>query len=272
MWVIHWDALENIFWENNGYSQILSNIWNFELVWEFDLKNKQWYVLQNNFQEVAFRVIVSKQVESYEIETFYPTFSTWLHVQIKVSEVREDENELEAYIVWEIVTTHEIKRVILFLATDYALNKEFYQVGNIIDILLVSTPVSFKIAPEYFEVNYDEEMLGALGIEAKYDENGNLEPVKFYNHSLTYIVPTEESDIVYECMLDIQVIEELAIDTIKIKKLIVSADLWRENDDDDTNAITFTLYMNSEKFSDIPLEALTKIQWFFEFHGCIYKE
>ena len=96
MWVIHWDALENIFWENNGYSQILSNIWNFELVWEFDLKNKQWYVLQNNFQEVAFRVIVSKQVESYEIETFYPTFSTWLHVQIKVSEVREDENELEA--------------------------------------------------------------------------------------------------------------------------------------------------------------------------------
>ena len=115
-------------------------------------------------------------------------------------------------------------------------------------------------------------MLGALGIEAKYDENGNLEPVKFYNHSLTYIVPTEESDIVYECMLDIQVIEELAIDTIKIKKLIVSADLWRENDDDDTNAITFTLYMNSEKFSDIPLEAWTKIQWFFEFHGCIYKE
>jgi|GEM_PF-2531071 len=68
-------------------------------------------------------------------------------------------------------------------------------------------------------------MLKALDIEAKYDENGNLEPVKFYNHSLTYIVPTEESDIVYECMLDIQVIEELAIDTIKIKKLIVSADL-----------------------------------------------
>lgn len=272
MWVIHWDALENIFWDDNWHSQILSNIWNFELVWEFDLKNKQWYVLQNNFQEVAFRVIVSKQVESYEIETFYPTFSTWLHVQIKVSEVREDENELEAYIVWEIVTNHEIKRDILFVATDYILNKEFYKVWNTIDILLAATPVTFKIAGEYFEVDYDEEMLKALDIEAKYDENGNLEPVKFYNHSLTYIVPTEESDTVYECMLDIQVIEELAIDTIKIKKLIVSAELWRENDDDDTNAITFTLYMNSEKFSDIPLEAWTKIQWFFEFHGCIYKE
>ena len=271
MWVIHWDALENIFWENNGYSQILSNIWNFELVWEFYLKNQQWIILQNNFQEVALIVILSKQIESYQVESFYPTFSTWLHVQIKVSEVREDENELEAYIVWEIVTTHEIKRDILFVATDYILNKEFYKVWNTIDILLVATPVTFKIAPESFEVNYDEEMLGALGIEAKYDENGNLEPVKFYNHSLTYIVPTEESDIVYECMLDIESIEEFEFDSIKIKKLLVSVNLGQE-DDDDTNIITFPLYANSEKFSDISLEKWAKIQWFFEFHWCIYKE
>ena len=271
MWVIHWDALENIFWDDNWHSQILSHLSDFELVWEFYLKNQQWIILQNNFQEVALRVILSKQIESYQVESFYPTFSTWLHVQIKISEVREDENELEAYIVWEIVTTHKIKSDILFLATDYVLNKEFYKIWNTIDILLVATPVTFKIAPEYFEVNYDEEMLEALGIEAKYDENGNLEPVKFYNHSLTYIVPTEKSDIVYECMFDIKTLEELTIHTIKIKKLIVSADLWRENDDD-SNIITFPVYLNSEKFSDITLETWTKIQWFFEFHGCIYKE
>lgn len=124
MWVIHLDAFENILWKDNEYSKILQNISNFEHIWDIIINGKNWHILQNDLQEVNFRVIILYRENSYNLETFYPNFSNGSLVSIEILEIREDENQVEAYIVWEILINHEIKRKILFIATDYILNKE----------------------------------------------------------------------------------------------------------------------------------------------------
>ncbi|PZM86575.1 hypothetical protein DLH72_00705 [Candidatus Gracilibacteria bacterium] len=268
MGVIHGDAFENILGKDNEYSKILQNISNFEHIGDIIINGKNGHILQNDLQEVNFRVIILYRENSYNLETFYPNFSNGSLVSIEILEIREDENQVEAYIVGEILTNHEIKRKILFIATDYILNKEKYFVGNKISISLSSTPVVLGIAKEYFEVNYNEEILNALGIDIKYDKDGNIEPTKFYTNLLTYIMESDKTDVVYEFMASIEEEENLKISDIEIKKLLLSINLGGE---DDNNIIKFPMYFNKEKYSEITLEKGVKIQGFLEFHGFLVK-
>lgn len=105
-----------------------------------------------------------------------------------------------------------------------------------------------------------------MWIDIKYDKDGNIEPTKFYATQLTYIMESDKTDVVYEFMASIEEEENLKISDIEIKKLLLSINLWWE---DDNNIIKFPMYFNKEKYSEITLEKWVKIQWFLEFHGFI---
>lgn len=268
MWVIHWDALENIFWSEENFLWILQNMWNFEEIGNFEFNKKEGYVLQNTVDEVNCRVLLLKKEKGYNIETFYPNFNSGWKVLININEVREDENGIEAYIIGEIITDHEIKRDILFFALDYILNKEKYFVWNIIPVALLATPVVFDVAKEYYEVDYDEEMLNKLWIDPQYDENGNIKPTRFYNTYLTYVIPTEKSEIVFEFMASFDTIETLQLENTGVQKTIIEMNLWWENWE---NMLHIPFYFNMKKYSHVDF-GKWKIQWFLEFHGFLIPE
>lgn len=268
MSVIHWDALDNIFWSEEKPFEILENISDFDVIWNFELNGKIGYVLQNNLEEVNFRAILLKREKSYNLETFYPNFSTGWARLVRIDEIKEDENGLEAYIIGEIFSDHEIKRDVLFLALDYALNREKYFVGNVVPVAISATPVFFDVAKEYYEVNYDEEILNKIWIEPEYDEKGNIKLTRFYNTHLTYVVPSANNEIVFEFIASFDEIENLKLEGIKIQKMNISMNLWWEIGE---NMLQIPFYFNAEKYAHVDFEKW-KIQGFLEFHGFLIPE
>jgi len=106
-----------------------------------------------------------------------------VQIPLKITEIKEWENGLEAWVTGELVD----ERTITFFDADYAVNKDKYEIGKTMDFI-IGALAYFAKEPESkgfkFEGQQAIDFKAKLGEEPEYDEEGNVKPVEFSTESL----------------------------------------------------------------------------------------
>ncbi len=129
---------------------------------------------------VVALLLKNKTEDRYDFLTAYPMHKGAIHC-LQITEIQEFKSKIEAVVH---AKTKELS--LAFFATDYFLNKSKYVIGNEIDVELSACAYSLYEGEE--ETVLDEETSARLrkdmGLEEKYDEEGKLKPLTFYNDEL----------------------------------------------------------------------------------------
>ena len=129
---------------------------------------------ENDIQMLA-TIAVSKKTHNNLFMSTYP-IAKGVPVEVKIDKVIEWDNQVEATILCSIGEFD-----FAFFAIDYYCNKEKYQVGETISVDLASLGMKVEEAQRGFQFEGQQaiDWLAKIGKEPTYDENGNVEPVKF---------------------------------------------------------------------------------------------
>ena len=119
--------------------------------------------------------------------TIYP-FCKGVPVEVKIDKVKEWDNQVEATICCSV---GEIE--FAFFAVDYYCNKRKYMIGQTIAIDLAALAMKVQEARRSFcfEGQQAIDWLAKTGQEPTYDNNGNVEPVRFSMENLVAFLNTD---------------------------------------------------------------------------------
>lgn len=121
--------------------------------------------------------------DSVQLVSAYPVIRQGVKIPLKIVNILEWTNKLEAWITGEI----EDGRTITFFDADYAINKASYQIGKIYDFMIGALAYTAE-EPETkgfdFEGQKAIDFKAKLGEEPDYDEDGNVKPLHFSTEKL----------------------------------------------------------------------------------------
>lgn len=114
------------------------------------------------------------------------------NILVEVIDILEWKNKTEATIKCKY-SSYDDNFVFHFFATDYYFNKEKYKIGIKIRVGIAASSGNVKEASRgfTFEGQKAVDFLAKMGKEPTYDENGEVEPVKFNTESLVAFIPND---------------------------------------------------------------------------------
>lgn len=122
----------------------------------------------------------------------YPLIQSKNSIRLKIIEINEWENFIEAVITGKTEEGHSIS----FFDTNYFLHKTLYEVGEVYDFSVSALAYDIEILKENSFAFKGQEALDWLaksGQEPTYDGKGNVEPVVFYLNELVAFLPTNKN-------------------------------------------------------------------------------
>ena len=132
---------------------------------------------------VVRNVIAENEEKANTLASGYHVVKNGIMLPLKITEIKEWENGLEAWITGVLENESEIT----FFDADYALNKEKYETGksyNFIIGALAYTASESESKGFKFEGQKAIDFKAKMGEEPEYDEEGNVKPVEFSTEKL----------------------------------------------------------------------------------------
>lgn len=114
-------------------------------------------------------------------------------IEVEIVDILEWDNKLEATVKCRYSHDDEYFNF-HFFATDYYFNKEYYKIGAKVEISLAASSGNAKEASKgfTFEGQRAIDFLAKIGKEPTYNENGELEPVRFNTENLVAYLPNDD--------------------------------------------------------------------------------
>lgn len=168
-------------------------------------------------------------------------------VEVRIDKVMEWDNQIEATICCSV---EEIK--FAFFAVDYYCNKRKYVVGQTMAIDLAALAMKVKEAKRgfSFEGQRDCDWLAKLGQSPTYDENGNVEPVRFSIEKLVAFLNTDtKCPDEAEFQSPVGAIEKISILGIDFFKTMIM--IGRRNTEYGELEVTIPLYFRQDFFPTV---------------------
>lgn len=138
-------------------------------------------------EPLSIKFIVCAIDDSMQLVSMYPCVREGAIIPLKITEIEEWKNGLEAWITGEL----EDERFITFFDTDYAVNKDTYEIGKIYNFIIGGLAY-FAKEPESkgfkFEGQQAIDFKAKLGEDPEYDEEGNVIPIEFSTESLCVFI------------------------------------------------------------------------------------
>lgn len=126
--------------------------------------------------------------QTHYVISFFPALHG-KNITVKVTDVLEWDNQVEATIVCAAGNFE-----FAFFATDYFANKSAYRIGDTVSVEIAA--LGFKIEEAErsfsFEGQKATDWLAKMGRKPDYDENGNVEPVRFSTENLVAFLNTDD--------------------------------------------------------------------------------
>lgn len=143
--------------------------------------------------ELTAFVLIATNEESNtnEVITGYPIVQSTNIIQLKIKEIKEWENLIEAVILGETEDGNSIS----FFDTKYFTQKDNYKVGGTYNFTISALCYNVEILKEKsfsFEGQDAINWLAKSGQNPSYDEQANLEPIVFDLTNLVAFLPTNE--------------------------------------------------------------------------------
>lgn len=151
------------------------------------------YIEDKTIDDIGYMALIAYNPaeDANEFISCYP-YLLGRSVLVEVIDVLEWSNQIEATIQCKY-STYEDSFVFHFFATDYYFNKAKYKIGKKLHIGLVASSGNVKLASRgfTFEGQKAVDFLFKMGKEPTYDENGEIEPVRFNTESLVAFIPND---------------------------------------------------------------------------------
>lgn len=140
---------------------------------------------------VIRNVIAVAKDNTLSLVSGYPVVKEGRRLSLKITEIIEWENELEAWISAELPDGKNLT----FFDSDYAVNKDKYVPGNTYDFNIGALAYSVS-EPETkgftFEGQTAIDFNAKIGQETEYDEDGKVKPIHFSTESLCAFIQTDK--------------------------------------------------------------------------------
>jgi hypothetical protein len=140
-------------------------------------------------ESISIRSVCCVANDSIQLMSMYPCVKEGVVLPLKIIEIKEWENGLEAWIIGEL----QDDRTITFFDANYAVNKDKYVIGKAYDFM-VGGLAYFAKEPETkgfsFEGQEAIDFKAKIGEEPEYDDEGNVMPVKFSTEQLCAFLQT----------------------------------------------------------------------------------
>lgn len=203
-------------------------------------------------------IATNQEQQTNELISGYPFIQSKNSIRLKITEINEWENLIEAVITGET----EGEQTISFFDTEYFLHKESYNIGEKYDFSISALGYDIEILKENsfsFKGRDAIDWLSKSGQEPSYDEKGDVEPVVFYLNELVALLPTDENypdDVEFQSPINsIKTIQAFDKDFYKVRITI-----FRDPD------IEIDLYVRADFFDEMP-KINDAIRGFIWLHG-----
>lgn len=186
------------------------------------------------------------QENNNEFVSVYP----WLKgstLQVQINKVIEWDNQLEATIKCSLGDMD-----LAFFALDYFYNKNLYKVGSILPIDMAALGMKVEEADRGFAFDGQKaiDWLAKIGEKPTYDENGNVEPVKFNTEQLVaYFVTDSKCPDEGEFQSPVKALDSASLLGVDFHKAQIM--IHRTIDDEE---FTVPLYFRKDMLPDVKLE------------------
>lgn len=196
--------------------------------------------------EITAKILIAtnQEKQTNEVISGYPFIQSKNSIKLKIIEINEWENLIEAVITGET----EDEQTISFFDTKYFLHKESYKIGEIYDFSVFALGYDIEILKENsfsFKGQDAIDWIAKSGQEPTYDEQGNVEPVVFYLNELVAFLPTNDNypdDVEFQSPIySIDTIKAFDKDFYKVRITI-----FRDPD------IEIDLYAKADFFDEMP--------------------
>lgn len=186
---------------------------------------------------VVRSVVATNENDKLSLVSSYPVVKRGTILSLKITEIKEWNNGLEAWLTAEVSDDMELT----FFDADYAINKEKYKIGNFYEFIIGAFGY-FAEEPESkgftFEGQKAIDFNAKMGKAPDYDEEGNVKPIEFSTENLCAFLQTKKAPD-----------EAEFITTVKTVKSVNSfgKDFWTFNviyrtyEDDEIEIPTFVL-------------------------------
>lgn len=180
------EHLRGIIKDSGSYRRCITRVTAYELYSNLALVNSLLY--GEGEMRLETLIAYNHKSRTNSFISIYPVLAGKVY-EATVDEVLEWSNHIEATIY---VTIGESQ--FAFFATDYCYNKKKYVVGEKITISLAALGNKVSEASRGFEFTGQQaiDFLAKTGQEPEYDEDGNVEPVKFSTEQLVAFLNTNE--------------------------------------------------------------------------------
>lgn len=137
----------------------------------------------SDFPIVVRNVIATDKDNKNTLVSGYPVVRGGNLLPLKITEIKEWDNELEGWITAEFADG----RSLTFFDADYAINKDKYEIGKSYDFI-IGALAYYAAEPETkgfkFEGQQAIDFKAKMGEEPEYDEDGNVKSVEFSTANL----------------------------------------------------------------------------------------
>lgn len=151
------------------------------------------YIGNENIDDISYLALVAYNPaeDTNEFVSCY-SYLQGNSVLVEVIDILEWEDQIEATIKCKY-SSYDESFVFHFFATDYYFNKEKYKIGAKIHVGIAASSGNVKEASRgfTFEGQKAVDFLTKMGKEPTYNENGEVEPVRFSTESLIAFLPND---------------------------------------------------------------------------------
>ena len=191
-------------------------------------------------------VAVSKKTRQNLFMSTYP-FGKGVPVEVHIDKVIEWDNQIEATVLCSVGEFH-----FAFFPVDYYCNKNLYKVGETISVDLAALGMNVQEAQRGFQFEGQQaiDWLAKIGKKPDYDENGNVNPVKFNMENLVAFLNVNSKcpdEAEFQSPADeIETTSFLDVDFFKTNVIIC-----RRNTDEGELTVTIPLYFRQDFFPEV---------------------
>lgn len=192
--------------------------------------------------DLSVRVIIAAQEGSNQFVSFYPVVRNGVKVSVKINDIKEWQNGLEAWIEGSFPDGRDIT----FFDADYALNKEKYEIGKTYNFIIGALSY-YAEEPETKGIKLEGQ--DAINFKAKfdedveYDEQGNIKPVEISTANLCAFFQTRKAIDDAEYISKVDKVEKIS----NFKRAFWKFDVVYRAESNETLIPTFALKTDENK-------------------------
>jgi hypothetical protein len=202
------------------------------------------FSISQNANLSAFALIVANEKsQSNEVVSTYPVVKNGEKITLKITDIKEWSNGVEAIIEGETESEHTIS----FFDTQYFKNKDKYKIGRIYIFTVTALGYNVEILKEKsfsFKGQQAVDWLAKISKQPTFDEMGNVEPIVFDLSNLVAYMPHSEYTDDAEFQSPVSEIKEVDFWGIRLYKLKIC--IFRDPD------IYIDLYVKTSFFEHKP--------------------